>query len=58
MPTPPTTRNADTADNKIGGTVDIADLNSGTYPVDAGPGNVGGTAFQHRIHVPSEPTPT
>lgn len=48
---------ADDADNKAGGTVDTNDLASGTYPVDAGPGTVGGKAFQHRVRTPSEPNP-
>lgn len=51
-------QNADTTDNAPGGTVDTNDLNSGTYPVDAGPGMVGGKAFAHRIRTPTEPNPT
>ena len=47
----------DTADNSPGGTVDTADLASGTYPVDAGPGTVAGTAYNHRIRTPAEPNP-
>jgi hypothetical protein len=47
----------DKADNKPGGTVDTADLASGTYPVDAGPGTVAGTAFTHRIRTPTEANP-
>ena len=47
----------DRADNKPMGTVDANDKGSGTYPVDAGPGAVGGTNFQHRVRLPSEPNP-
>jgi hypothetical protein len=47
----------DTADNKAGGTVDTADLASGTYPVDAGPGTVNSKAFNHRIRTPGEANP-
>jgi hypothetical protein len=43
--------------NQPGGTIDLVDLLSGTYPVDAGPGIVGGVAFTHRIRIPSEPNP-
>jgi hypothetical protein len=50
-------QNADTASNTPMGTVDTADLASGTYPVDAGPGTVGGTAFTHRARLPTEPNP-
>jgi hypothetical protein len=50
-------QNADRAANQPGGTVDSADLKSGTYPVDAGPGKVGGVNFQHRVRLPSEPNP-
>ena len=48
---------ADKAANKPGGPIDTADLASGTYPVDAGPGTVAGKAYQHRVRVPAEPTP-
>jgi hypothetical protein len=47
----------DKADNKPMGPVDTNDLASGTYPVDSGPGTVGGTNFQHRARTPSEPDP-
>ena len=47
----------DTADNTPMGTVDTNDIGTGTYPVDAGPGKVGGTDFQHRVRLPSEPNP-
>lgn len=47
----------DSADNAPGGTVDTNDVASGTYPVDAGPGTVAGTAFVHRVRVPTEPNP-
>jgi hypothetical protein len=47
----------DTNDNKPMGTVDTNDLASGTYPVDAGPGAVGGVNFQHRVRTPGEPNP-
>ena len=50
-------QNADKTANQPGGTVDTADKASGTYPVDAGPGNVGGKAFQHRVRLPGEPNP-
>jgi hypothetical protein len=50
-------QNADIAANQPGGTVDTADLGSGTYPVDAGPGTVGGVAFNHRVRTPGEPDP-
>lgn len=50
-------QNADKTANQPGGTVDTTDLASGTYPVDAGPGNVGGKAFQHRVRLPGEPNP-
>jgi len=48
----------DSADNAPGGSVDTNDLASGTYPVDAGPGMVGGTNFAHRVRLPGEPNPT
>jgi hypothetical protein len=51
-------QNADIASNTPMGTVDVADKGSGTYPVDAGPGTVGGTPFTHRVRLPSEPNPT
>ena len=50
-------QNADTAANTPMGTVDTADLASGSYPVDAGPGTVAGVAFTHRARLPSEPNP-
>lgn len=37
--------------------VDTVDLASGTYVVDTGAGTVAGTAFTHRLRVPSEPAP-
>jgi hypothetical protein len=48
----------DKADNKPMGPVDTNDLASGTYPVDSGPGTVGGKNYQHRARTPSEPDPT
>lgn len=48
---------ADSAANAPGGSVDTADLGSGTYPVDAGPGTVAGVAFQHRVRLPAEADP-
>ena len=48
---------ADHADNRPMGRVDNNDLASGTYPMDAGPGTVGGTAFAHRLRLVSEPNP-
>jgi hypothetical protein len=51
-------QNADKADNKPMGPVDTNDLASGTYPVDSGPGTVGGKNYQHRLRTPSEPDPT
>jgi hypothetical protein len=51
-------QDGDTADNKPMGPVDNGDLASGTYPVDAGPGTVGGKNYQHRVRLPSEPNPT
>jgi hypothetical protein len=50
-------QNADIAANAPMNTVDTNDLASGSYPVDAGPGTVGGAAFQHRVRTPSEPNP-
>jgi len=50
-------KNHDTAQNKPGGPFDTADKASGTYPVDAGAGNVAGTAFAHRIKTPGEAAP-
>lgn len=47
----------DSAANAPGGTFDTADVATGTYPVDIGPGTVGGTAFAHRIKTPAEPAP-
>jgi hypothetical protein len=47
----------DTAQNKPMGPTDTNDLATGTYPVDSGPGNVGGKAFQHRVRLPSEADP-
>ena len=49
---------ADTADNQPMGTVDSAELSSGTYVVNVGPGTVGGTAYTNRLKIPSEPNPT
>jgi len=37
--------------------VDTVDLASGTYVVDSGPGTVAGTAFAHRLRIPSEGNP-
>ena len=48
----------DNNDNKPMGTVDTNDLATGTYPVDVGPGVVGGVNFQHRVRTPGEPNPT
>jgi hypothetical protein len=48
---------ADRTDNQPNGTVDTNDVNSGTWPVDAGPGTVAGTAFQHRVRLPAEANP-
>lgn len=48
---------ADTADNNAKGSVDTNDLASGTYPVNAGAGTVGGKKFKHRVRLPSEPNP-
>ena len=48
----------DTAANKPGGTWDTSDVASGTYVTDIGAGNVGGTAFAHRIKTPGEAVPT
>lgn len=48
----------DQAANSPMNTVDTNDLATGTYPVDRGPGNVAGTAFQHRVTLPSEPAPS
>lgn len=50
-------QNADRSANQPGGTIDTNDKNSGTYPVDAGAGTVGGVAFQHRVRTPGEPNP-
>jgi len=50
-------QDADRADNTPMGTVDTADKNSGSYPVDAGPGTVAGKAYQHRVRTPAEPNP-
>jgi hypothetical protein len=47
----------DTAANRPGGTFDTADVASGTYVTDIGAGNVGGTAFAHRIKTPAEAAP-
>jgi hypothetical protein len=51
-------QHADNADNRPMGRVDNNDLASGTYPIDVGAGTVGGTAFTHRVRLPSEPNPT
>jgi hypothetical protein len=51
-------QSADHAANKKMGTIDTADLNSGTYVVQAGPGTVAGKAYTQRLKIPSEPTPT
>jgi len=48
----------DTAANAPMNTVDNNDLKSGTYPVDRGPGKIGGVDFQHRVTLPSEAAPT
>lgn len=48
----------DTADNRPMGAIDQSYLASSTRIVDGGPGTVGGTAYQHRIHILTEPTPT
>lgn len=48
---------ADTTANRPMGPTDTNDLATGTYPVDAGPGNVAGKAYQHRVRLPSEPNP-
>ena len=48
---------ADQAANNPMLTVDTADLASGTYPVNAGAGTVGGTAFTNRLRLPGEPNP-
>ncbi len=48
---------ADTAQNKPMGPVDTNDIATGTYPVDAGAGTVGGVAFQHRVRLPTEANP-
>lgn len=48
----------DQAANNPMKTVDTNDLASGTYPVDRGPGKVGGKDFQHRVTLPSEAAPT
>lgn len=37
--------------------VDTVDLASGTYVVDSGAGTVAGTAFAHRLRIPSESSP-
>jgi hypothetical protein len=50
-------QDGDKADNKPMGPVDVADLASGTYPIDVGPGTVAGKAFQHRVRVPTEANP-
>jgi hypothetical protein len=50
-------QSADTAENAPMATTDNNDPASGTYPVDAGPGTVGGTAFQHRMRMPAEANP-
>jgi hypothetical protein len=50
-------QSADLGANAPMATVDTNDKASGTYPVDAGPGTVGGVAFQHRVRLPSEPNP-
>jgi hypothetical protein len=47
----------DKADNTPMGPVDVADLASGTYPIDVGPGTVAGKAFQHRVRIPTEANP-
>lgn len=50
-------QNGDMADNNAMGTVDTADLATGTYPIDAGPGTVAGKAFNHRVRTPGEANP-
>jgi hypothetical protein len=51
-------QSVDRAANIGMGTVDTADLGSGTYPILAGPGTVAGKAYTQRLKIPSEPTPT
>ncbi len=48
---------ADTAANAPMNTIDTNDLASGTYPVDRGPGTIAGTAYQHRVTMPTEAAP-
>ncbi len=53
-------KTAGTNANKRMGTVDTADLASGTYPVNAGPATVTGMAFTNVLKTPAEgmPAPT
>jgi hypothetical protein len=50
-------QDGDKADNTPMGPVDTGDIGTGTYPVDAGPGTVGGKNYQHRVRLKSEPNP-
>ncbi|MFI6324343.1 hypothetical protein ACIBG8_42940 [Nonomuraea sp. NPDC050556] len=47
----------DAAANRAMGSVDVADLASPTFPVDAGPGVAGGKNFLHIARLPAEPNP-
>ncbi len=48
---------ASRADNGSGGVLDRQHRASANRLIDAGPGRVGGNAYQHRIHIFSEPAP-
>jgi hypothetical protein len=50
-------KTADNDANKPMGTVDTADLASGTYPVNAGPATVAGKAFTNVLRTPAEAMP-
>lgn len=50
-------QDGDTAANAPMKTIDTNDLASGTYPVDRGPGKIGGKDYQHRVTLPSEAAP-
>ena len=50
-------KTAGTNANKRMGTVDTADLASGTYPVNAGPATVTGMAFTNVLKTPAEGMP-
>ncbi len=50
-------KTADNDANKPMGTVDTADLASGTYPVNAGPATVAGKAFTSVLRTPAEAMP-